>query len=160
MAHETTFEATFETTSEAMRAAAGAMSDERARAILQALADGADPASGAAFPAGSPYQRTDTVRALFHAIRALETALSQAGRKPRSARGNAGQPWSPEEDASLAAGFDAGQPLALLAATHGRSRFAIEARLAKLGKESMPTGVRAGGAPRVGEWLPQQAARP
>lgn len=159
MAHETTSEATSKTTSETMRATAGAMSDERALAILQALADGADPASGAAFPAGSPYQQPDTVRALFHAIRALEAALSRAEHKPRSIRGNAGKPWSSEEDASLAADFDAGQPLDALAAAHGRSRFAIEARLAKLGKVPMPAGVRAGGAPRAGERLPQYAAR-
>ena len=137
------------------------MNDERALAILQVLANGADPASGTAFPAGSPYQHPDTVRALFHAIRALETTLSKPAHKEQSrgTHGNAGKPWSPEEDATLAAGFDAGQPLEALAAAHGRSRFAIEARLAKLGKVPMPAVVRAGGAPapRAGERPPQYA---
>jgi hypothetical protein len=133
------------------------MNDERVLAILQALANGTDPASGAAFPAESPYQHPDTVRALYHVIRALETVLSKARsgeRRPGPALpGNSGKPWSPEEDAALAAGFDAGQPMEALAAAHGRSRFAIEARLAKLGKVPMPAGVRASGspAPRTGE---------
>jgi hypothetical protein len=138
------------------------MNDERALAILQALANGADPASGAAFPAESPYQHPDTVRALYRAIRALETVLSKAeaaekGLKEKrpagGERGNAGKPWSAEEDATLAAGFDVGQPMEALAAVHGRSRFAIEARLAKLGKVPMPAGVRASGppAPRASE---------
>lgn len=130
----------------------GVMNDERALAILQALANGADPASGAAFPAGSPYQHPDTVRALFRAIRALEAARPK--RPAQALHGNAGKPWSPEEDATLAAGFDAGQPLEALAAAHGRSRFAVEARLAKLGKVPMPAGVRA----RAGEPRPQYAA--
>jgi len=140
------------------------MNDERARAILQALANGADPASGAVFPAGSPYQHPDTVRALYRAIRALETVLS--GTKSREKRpgqalpGNAGKPWSPGEDAALAAAFDAGQPMKALAAAHGRSRFAIEARLAKLGKVPIPAGVRASGppAPRAGERPAHHAA--
>ncbi|MCC6608835.1 MAG: hypothetical protein IT515_04040 [Burkholderiales bacterium] len=133
------------------------MNDERVLAILQALANGVDPASGAAFPAESPYQRPDTVRALYHAIRALETILSKARSGERRSGptppGNSGKPWSPEEDTALATGFDAGQPLEALAAAHGRSRFAIEARLAKLGKVPMPAGVRASGspAPRAGE---------
>jgi len=138
------------------------MNDERALTILQALANGADPASGATLPAESPYQHPDTVRALYRAIRALETALPKAASREKESkerrpageqRGNAGKPWSPEDDARLAADFDAGQPMEALAIAHGRSRFAIEARLAKLGKVPMPAGVRAGSppAPRTGE---------
>ncbi len=119
-----------------------AMNDARALATLQALANGTDPVTGATFPAGSPYQHADTVRALYHAIRALEVAAGGAKRPARNAPGNSGKPWSPGEDAQLISAFDAGQPMETLATTHGRSRFAIEARLAKLGKVPMPAGMR------------------
>ena len=91
---------------------------------------------------GSPYQHPDTVRALYHAIRALEVVTSRSKRPARNLPGNSGKPWSAGEDTQLVSAFDAGQPMEALAATHGRTRFAIEARLAKLGKVPMPAGVR------------------
>ena len=55
------------------------MDPTRARAILQSLADGLDPATGAPFPPGSPCQHPDTVRALHAAQEALSaTAVSPA----------------------------------------------------------------------------------
>jgi len=100
------------------------MNDERALATLQALASGADPVTGTTFPAGSPYQHPDTVRALYHAIRALETGTTRPKRPARDLPDNSGKPWSPGEDAQLVSAFDAGQPMETLAATHGRTRFA------------------------------------
>ena len=126
------------------------MNGERARATLQALADGVDPATGAPFPAGSPYQHPDTVRALYHAIRALESAADGPKRPARNLPGNSGKPWSPAEDTQLAAAFDAGQSLEALATAHGRTRFAVEARLARLGKVPLPAGMRGGRAPDPG----------
>jgi hypothetical protein len=48
-------------------------------------------------------------------------------------------------------GFDAGETIAVLATDHGRSRIAIEARLAKFGKVPMPAGVRSGKAPHASD---------
>ncbi len=113
--------------------------------IIQQLANGIDPHSGEVFRADSPYQHPDTVRALFFALHALE---SDAAPKARAASAsptapqNAGKPWSDEEDKTLAAAFDAGKQIPDLAAAHGRSRFAIEARLAKLGKIAPPPNMR------------------
>ncbi len=45
--------------------------------ILQGLADGIDPDTGEVFPDDSPYQRPKTIRALFVAIRAIESLLVQ-----------------------------------------------------------------------------------
>ncbi len=118
------------------------MNDARALATLQALANGADPVTGATFPADSPYQHPDTVRALYHAIRALEATTGRPKQPARSLPGNSGKPWSPEEDAQLVSAFAAGQSMEALAATHSRTRFAIEARLAKLGKVPLPAGMR------------------
>jgi hypothetical protein len=118
--------------------------------IIQQLADGIDPHTGQAFGAGSPYQHPDTVRALFVALRALDAppAPAQTASKQRAAAtgenapSNSGKPWSDDEDKALAAAFDAGKKILELATAHQRSRFAIEVRLAKLGKIEPPANMR------------------
>ena len=118
--------------------------------IIQQLADGIDPHTGNAFGADSPYQHPDTVRALFVALRALDAppAPAATASKPRAAAtnenapSNSGKPWSDDEDQALAAAFDAGKKILELATAHQRSRFAIEVRLAKLGKIEQPANMR------------------
>jgi hypothetical protein len=121
------------------------MDHEKALAILHALSNGADPFSGQPFPAASPYQHPDVVRALHQAVRALEATARLEKRQAARATGagNSGKPWTKDEDARLVADFDAGESIDALAAAHGRSRLAIEARLARFGKVPMPAGVRA-----------------
>ena len=118
------------------------MEQDRALSILKALADGVDPATGEQFSADSPYQHPDIIRALFWAVHTLSgpvRAQKQAAPRPEStAATNAGKPWSEEEDAHLGKAFDAGKPIEQLAEEHKRSRWAIEARLVKLGKISEP----------------------
>ena len=117
--------------------------------ILKTLAEGIDPGTGEQFPPGSTYQQPDTVRALFSAIRMLETpgatssgqALAKQASAPvsgKSAPENAGRPWSEAEDIRLGNSFDAGKSIEELAAIHKRSKWAIEARLARLGKIAEP----------------------
>jgi len=119
------------------------MDHEKALAILQALSNGVDPFTGEQFPAASPYQHPDVVRALYQAARALESAATAQKRQAaRTSAGNAGKPWTKEEDERLVAAFDAGRSIDDLAAQHGRSRLAIEARLAKFGKVPVPVGMR------------------
>jgi len=120
------------------------MEKEAALKIIQQLANGIDPHTGEVFRADSPYQHPDTIRALFVALRALD---AQPAPKPRAAGKenapqNAGKPWSSEEDKALVAAFDAGKQIAELAALHQRSNFAIETRLAKLGKIAPPANMR------------------
>ena len=117
--------------------------------ILKTLADGIDPATGERFAAGTAYQHPDTVRALFSAIRMLESPAPAASRSapakqdsaPTTAKPgleNSGRPWSEEEDARLGSTYDAGQSIDELAGIHKRSKWAIEARLARLGKIPAP----------------------
>jgi hypothetical protein len=117
------------------------MDHAKALAILRTLSNGIDPFSGEAFPAGSPYQHPDVVRALYAAVRVLEATHKRQTARPATA-GNSGKPWAQEEDERLVAAFDAGRPLEELAVEHGRSRLAIEARLARFGKVPIPAGVR------------------
>ena len=61
--------------------------------ILRALADGIDPDTGEMMPADSPYQRADTVRALYAALAALDRQEKLDSRK-RNLPTNAGKAWN------------------------------------------------------------------
>ncbi len=105
--------------------------------ILNALAGGVHPATGEKFSADSPYQHPDTVRALFDAVRAIESSPAPAPaaeRKPAAPQSGAGSRWTPEEEQRLAAAFDSGKTVGELAKLHSRTPAGIEARLFKLGK--------------------------
>lgn len=115
------------------------MEREKTLEILKTLADGIDPGTGERFPASSPYQHADIVRALYCAIRAMEgTTQMKSGAQPKPAPENAGHPWSEEEDARLGKAFEAGKSIDELAVAHKRSKWAIESRLVRLGKIAAP----------------------
>jgi len=120
------------------------MEQDKALSILKTLADGIDPATGEAFSFESPYQRPDTIRALFWAVQQLQTPAArpqkQATPRPEGTPSNAGRPWSEEEDMQLGKAFEAGKTIEQLADVHKRSRFAVEARLVRLGKMAAPEG--------------------
>jgi hypothetical protein len=114
------------------------MEREQALKILNALANGVHPATGEVFAADSPYQHPDTVRALFDAVRAMESGSGRGAatreRKTGDVPANTFVRWTAEEEERLAAAFDSGKTSAELARLHNRSRAAIEARLLKMGK--------------------------
>ena len=109
------------------------MDVSKARHILCSLAEGVDPQTGEVFPADSPYQHPDTVRALFAAIQALGKQ-EQRQRREQYLPANAGKPWDKSEDDQLCADFDQGMTVKQLSQRHGRTRGAIQSRLVKLGK--------------------------
>ncbi len=134
---------------------------DRAKEIIRALADGRDPVSGESFPAGSPYQQADTVRALYAALEALD-APGRRRREPRPVdpdRPKVGSAWNPEEEQRLRDAFAEFQRTAAssgdqtaaelqwtrrTAAAHGRTPGAITARLVKLGLLENTPANRAG----------------
>jgi hypothetical protein len=109
------------------------MDIENSLKIIQALAGGCDPYSGEEYPADSPYQQAETVRALFMAKEALERN-KMADERLRNLPGNAGKAWEAEEDSRLLAAFDSGKTIELLAKDHERTKGSICARLVKHGK--------------------------
>jgi hypothetical protein len=116
------------------------MERDKALGILKTLADGVDPSTGERFSAGSPYQDSDTIRALYYAVQVLSNPV-QAGERRATQKDqpeNAGRPWSDEEEAQLGRAFESGKTILDLAQEHKRSRIAIEARLVKLGKIAAP----------------------
>lgn len=108
------------------------MDEAKALGIVAALADGINPLTGEVFPLDSPYQSPDIVRAMFMARAALD-GVSRS--RPRSGvPGNAGKPWTAQEDSKLLADFDGGCSLVELARSHARTAAGIQARLEKHGR--------------------------
>ena len=127
-----------------------------ARQIIDTLAQGIHPVTGEAMPEDSPYNAPPVIRALHAVSRALEDAAAQPaeGARPRRAPPpNAGKAWTQQEDAALETAFDAGIPLKQVAQELGRTAFAVEQRLIKLGKLPAPPG----GGRFGGGWKAQAA---
>ena len=109
-----------------------------ARQIIDTLAQGIHPVTGEAMPEDSPYNAPPVIRALHAVSRALEAPAEAARQRPRPP--NAGKAWSAQEDAALEIAFDAGIALKQVAQELGRTQFAVEQRLVKLGKVAAPAG--------------------
>jgi len=108
------------------------MQEQKARKILQALVEGVDPATGVELEAGTVLQRADVLRALLAGVAALDQVSARAQRRAQLPD-NVGRPWSADEERALVDAFQTGDPLVDVAAKHGRTLRAIEARLERLG---------------------------
>jgi hypothetical protein len=115
-----------------------------ARQIIDTLAQGIHPITGEPMPEDSPYNAPPVIRALHAVARALEGAVPAAAEDPARPRRpqppNAGKAWTAQEDAALETAFDAGVPLKQVAQELGRTAFAVEQRLIKIGKIAAPPG--------------------
>jgi hypothetical protein len=108
------------------------MKEQQAREILQALVQGVDPLTGKELPDGTVLQQAAVLRALLAGVSALERTAARAQRRSQLP-GNVGRSWSKEEETLLVTAFKSNDSLATIAARHGRTQRAIEARLEKLG---------------------------
>lgn len=111
---------------------------QEARAIVNTLAQGVHPGTGEVLPADGPYNDPQVIRALFEVVRALDERQAVKRHVPP----NAGKPWASDEDARLDAAFTSGADLKPLAQELGRTTFALEARLVKLGRLPPRSGMR------------------
>lgn len=100
----------------------------RAKEILTILADGINPMTGEVLSAQDSCNQPDVIRALNAVLANLDTP------KTSNAPENAGKPWSKADDTTLCQMFDAGKTRKEMCIHFGRSKDAIKARLAKLGK--------------------------
>ena len=111
------------------------MDDIKALGIVSALANGVNPQTGEVFDIDSPYQTADVIRALYVAVRALESTTRTKLRPGRSRLpSNAGKPWTEHEDLELLEKFDEGLSIAELARAHDRTAAGIQARLERHGR--------------------------
>ena len=108
------------------------MKDQRARQILHSLVNGADPFSGEDLAARTVLQNAEVIRAMLAGYSALEERTARASRRAQQPK-NIGQTWTPEEQERLIQAFKSGENLEAVAARHGRTLRAIEARLEILG---------------------------
>jgi len=108
------------------------MKETRARQILQSLVQGIDPLSGEELAPGTVLQHADVLRALLAGVSALEQMAARAQRRSQLPR-NVGRAWDTDEDQALTTEFQRGDTTAAIAAAHGRTLRAIEARLERLG---------------------------
>lgn len=98
--------------------------------IVDSLANGLDPTSGATIP-HDLFHSPDVVRALFTAANLLRGADAA----PSTSRpGSAGARWTEQEDALLCHAYDGGTAIGDIARQHGRTKGAITSRLVKLGR--------------------------
>ena len=93
---------------------------------------GVDPGQGSALPADTALNRVDVVRALLTGIEALDAMSARAQRRAQLPE-SVGKAWSETEGGQLRDEFARGEPVTLIAAEHGRTVRAIEARLERLG---------------------------
>lgn len=116
---------------------------EAARQIIDTLAQGIHPVTGEVMPEDSPYNAPPVIRALFAVSQALDGAPNDAMPRPRKELPpNAGKAWLPQEDGKLETAFAAGVDVKQIADELGRTTWAIEARLVKLGKLPPKPGMR------------------
>ena len=108
------------------------MQQHKARQILQSLFQGVDPSNGEELASSTVLQRADVLRALLAGVAALEQSAVRSARRALLPA-NVGRAWTQEEDLELTREVQAGAALEAIAANHGRTLRAIEARLEKLG---------------------------
>lgn len=113
-----------------------------ARQIIDTLAQGIHPVTGEVMPEDSPYNAPPVIRALFAVSQALDGNIAPAKRARRELPPNAGKPWESAEDGKLESAFAAGIDVRDIAQELGRTSWAVEARLVKLGKIAPKPGMR------------------
>lgn len=104
----------------------------RAKELLSALADGIDPFTGELLPQNHICNQPEMIRALHEVLNVISPS------KKKSLPRNAGKPWTDVEEGKLLDEFESGMTTVAIAKEHGRSRGAIESRLANLGKITGP----------------------
>jgi DNA-binding NarL/FixJ family response regulator len=111
-----------------------AMELNEAKRVIEALAAGVDPRTGEIVGPDSVLESSQVVRALHVAMRVIEAQIRREASKT-ALPGNAGNPWTPEEEREVLRRYKIGESAGEIARRHGRTKGAIIARLEKLGLE-------------------------
>ena len=108
------------------------MQHTEARSILMSLIEGRNPDSGERLPAECVVHRSDVIRALLLGMGAIDATNARAKRRAQLPK-NVGRDWTTKEEEQLRSEFAAQEPVSAIAARHGRTLRAIEARLQMMG---------------------------
>ena len=120
-----------------------------ARSILVSLIEGRKPGSGEPLPSDCVVHRSDVIRALLVGVGAIDTADARVKRRAQLPQ-NVGTDWTRKEEEQLRSEFAAKEPLVEIAARHGRTLRAIEARLERMGLITAQERTTRGGFTGVG----------
>jgi hypothetical protein len=105
---------------------------QRARTILDSLVHGVHPRTGDELSQDSVINEIEVTRAMATAVLALDQMSVRLARRAQLPR-SVGKSWTEAEEQRLKDEFTRGETPASIAASHGRTVRAIEARLLKLG---------------------------
>lgn len=108
------------------------MDHTQARQILTSLVEGFLPGSNEPIPTDSIVHQSDVLRAMLLSISVLDSAIARLKRRALLPD-NVGRSWTVPEQERLRAEFRAKVPIEAIAARHGRTLCAVEARLQQLG---------------------------
>ena len=108
------------------------MQHTEARTILMSLIEGRNPDSGERLPEECVVHRSDVIRALLLGMGAIDATNARAKRRAQLPK-NVGRDWTTKEEEQLRSEFAAKEPVSAIAARHGRTLRAIEARLQMMG---------------------------
>jgi len=125
------------------------MQHTEARSILVSLIEGRNPGSGEPLASDCVVHRSDVIRALLVGVGAIDTADARVKRRAQLPQ-NVGTDWTTQEEEQLRSEFAAKEPLGEIAARHGRTLRAIEARLERMGLITAQERTTRGGFTGVG----------
>lgn len=108
------------------------MQHTQARAILASLIEGRHPVSRECLPGDCVVHRSDVIRALLVGVGAIDATDARVKRRAQLPE-NVGRDWTTKEEEELRSEFAAKEALTAIAARHGRTLRAIEARLERMG---------------------------
>lgn len=103
------------------------MDINRAKEIIEALAEGIDPITGEVLPDDNVCNKGEVVRAFYSIIEVLNK------KQKKNMPENAGKPWSREEEILIAQLYSDGLSVRNIANKLGRSTGSIGSRLEKMG---------------------------
>lgn len=107
------------------------MQHTEAKTILMSLIEGRNPGSEEQLPSECVVHHSDVIRALLLGVGAIDVADARAKRRAALPT-NVGHDWTTREEEQLRSEFAAKEPLNVIAARHGRTLRAIEARLQRM----------------------------
>jgi hypothetical protein len=114
------------------------VASQGATAVIESLVAGRHPLLGIPLPPEHLCLEPAVNAALWCALGALDEVALRQERRARLPD-KVGKPWTAAEDVELVRAFDAGEPLAVIAARLSRTRAGIRARLERHGR-SAPRG--------------------
>ena len=120
------------------------MDHSEARQILTSLVEGHMPGTADPISSDCVVHQADVLRTMLISISALESVIVRSKRRALLPD-NIGRAWTHPEEERLRSAFLAKEPVRAIAARHGRTLRAVEARLQRMGLITAKERITRGG---------------